>query len=83
MTWAIAPDAAPSRNATTLPLKAEAPIHAPTIAGRAGDQPEADEARDRRAVLRERARRTASPSVVLWTAKPITSSAPSASAPAA
>ena len=64
-------------------LETAAPISAPRIAGRAGDQPEQDQAAERRPLAWSSGATIARPSVVLWIAKPTTRKAPSASSPIA
>ena len=54
ITCAIAPAPTPSRNATRLPLKAEAPIQAPTMAGPPASSPRPASVQQRGAVLRDR-----------------------------
>ena len=71
-------------NAATLGLKAEAPIQAPSTAGAPAIRPSSDErAQPGACPTRATGATIASPSVVLWSAKPTTSAAPSASDPIA
>ena len=80
----MAPAPTPNISAARLGLNAEAPIQAPSTAGRAGEEPEQREAAQPRAARSCATGATiASPSVVLWSAKPTTSVAPSASEPTA
>jgi len=81
ITCTIAPAPNPNRKAATLELNAAAPIQAPSTAGAPAISPSSA---NRASVGRRCAigATIASPSVVLWSAKPTTRNAPSASAPA-
>ena len=84
ITCAIAPAPKPNRNAAMLGLERRRADPRAEHRGRAGDQPEQREpARRRAAASRATGATIASPSVVLWSAKPTTSEAPSASDPTA
>ena len=69
-------------SAARLGSKADAPIHAPRIAGAPAIRP-SSASRASRGLRSATGATIASPSVVLWIAKPTTSAAPSASDPTA
>ena len=83
ITWAIAPAPMPNMTAATLGWKAEAPIQAPSTAGAPASRPSRTSVRSRAVPERATGATIASPSVVLCSAKPTTSAAPSASEPIA
>ncbi len=73
----------PSMSAAALGLKNDAPIHAPRMAGAPARTPSSMSVRVLAFPERATGATIARPSVVLWSAKPTTSAAPSASEPTA
>ena len=82
-TWKIAPAPTPKRKAALAGESAAAPIQAPDDRRRARDQPERDAGGGARGASPASGATIARPSVVLWSAKPMTRKAPRASAPTA